>query len=70
VPAVEGRSCMRGDIDREHRLPARRIEGIELLSGGIPDVLTVKRNPCTWSTPGKGPYSRRISAADPIMLLP
>src|SRR6266481_4888130 len=45
VLAVEGRSCMRGDIDRAQRLPARRIEGAELVSGRKPDVLTVKRNP-------------------------
>src|SRR5215472_10928835 len=45
MPAVEGRSCMRGDIDRAHRLPARRIEGVELLSRRKPDVPTVKRNP-------------------------
>ena len=36
---------MRGDIDRAHRLPARRIEGVQLVSGRKPDVLTVKRNP-------------------------
>src|SRR6202790_2306858 len=45
VLAVEGGSCMRGDIDRAQRLPARRIEGVQLFSGGKPDVLTVKRNP-------------------------
>src|SRR5262249_48721677 len=45
VPAVEGRSCMRGDGDRAHRLPARRIEGVQLVSGRKPDVLTVKRDP-------------------------
>src|SRR6266852_3586812 len=45
VPAVEGRSCMPGDIDRAHRLPARRIEGVELVSGRKPDVLTVIRDP-------------------------
>ena len=44
VLAVEGRSCMRGDIDRAHRLPARRIEGVQLVSGRKPDVLTVKRD--------------------------
>src|SRR5207248_942934 len=45
VLAVEGRSCMRGDIDRAHRLAARRIEGVQLTPGRKPDVLTVKRNP-------------------------
>ena len=41
VPAVEGRSCMRGDIDRALHLPARRIEGVQLVSSGKPNVLTV-----------------------------
>src|SRR4030095_3782282 len=46
VPAVEGRSGLRaGDIDRAHHLPARRIEGVQLVAGRKPDVLTVKRNP-------------------------
>jgi len=45
VLAVEGRTCMRGDIDRAHRLPARRIEGVQLLSGRKPDLLTVIRHP-------------------------
>ena len=45
VLTVEGRSCMRGDINRALHLPTRRIEGIQLVSGGKPDVLTVKRNP-------------------------
>jgi hypothetical protein len=45
VLAVEGRSCMRGDIDRAHHLTARRIEGVQLVTGRKPDVLTVKRNP-------------------------
>jgi hypothetical protein len=31
VPAVEGRSGMRGDIDRAHCLPACTIEGFSLL---------------------------------------
>ena len=42
--AVEGRSRIRGDIDRAQRLPARGIEGEQLLSGGKPDVLTVERD--------------------------
>src|ERR1051326_3981323 len=32
VPAVEGRSRMRGDIDRAQRLPTRGIEGVQLVS--------------------------------------
>src|SRR6266513_5467031 len=42
---VEGRSCVRGDINRAQHLPTRRIEGVQLVSGSKPDVLTVKRNP-------------------------
>ncbi len=38
VLAVEGRSCVRGDIDRAQRLPARGIEGVQLVSGSKPDV--------------------------------
>jgi hypothetical protein len=45
VLAVEGRSGMRGDLDRAHRLPARTIEGVQFVSGGKPDVPAVKRNP-------------------------
>src|SRR6267142_713590 len=43
--AVEGRSCMRGDIDRAQHLPAHGIEGVQLISGSKPDVLTVIREP-------------------------
>ena len=35
VLAVEGRSCMRGNIDRTHSLPARRIEGVSLSPAAI-----------------------------------
>jgi hypothetical protein len=45
VLAVEGRSCMRGDINRAQHLATRRIEGIQLVSGSKPDVLAVERNP-------------------------
>jgi len=44
VLAVEGRACMRGDIDRAQGLPARRIEGVQRVSGSKPDVLTVIRD--------------------------
>src|SRR5580700_8947776 len=33
VLAVESRSCIRGDINRAHRLPAFRIQGVQLVSG-------------------------------------
>ena len=36
---------MRGDINRAQHLPARRIEGVQLVSGSKPDVLTVKCDP-------------------------
>ena len=41
VLAVEGRSGIRDDIDRAQRLPALRIEGVQPVSRGKPDVLTV-----------------------------
>src|SRR5262249_29209807 len=44
VLAVEGRSCIRGGIDRAQRLPARGIEGVKPVSGSKPDVLTVIRD--------------------------
>src|SRR5882762_5540974 len=44
VLAVEGRSRMRGDLDGAQRLPARRIEGDQLVSSSKPDVLTVIRD--------------------------
>src|SRR5262245_54966674 len=44
VPPVEGRSCIRGDINRAQGLTARGIEGMQLVSGGKPDVLTVIRD--------------------------
>ncbi len=42
VLSVEGRSCVRGDINRAHCLATRRIEGVQLFSRSKPDVLTVK----------------------------
>jgi hypothetical protein len=44
VLTVEGRSCIRGDFDRAQRLPARRIEGDDLVSSSKPDLLTVIRD--------------------------
>ncbi|MCY1302641.1 hypothetical protein D9M70_523080 [compost metagenome] len=40
--AVKGGTGMRRDIDRAHRVPAFRIEGIDLVAGGKPDVPTVE----------------------------
>ena len=45
VLAVEGRSCIRGDINRAHSLAARRIEGDQLVAGRKPDLLAVIGNP-------------------------
>src|SRR5262245_7874445 len=45
VLAVEGRSCMPGDIDRAHRPSARRIKGVQLVSGRKPDVPAVMGDP-------------------------
>ena len=44
VLPIEGRSRMRGDIDRTQHLPACRIEGDQPVSNGKPDVLTVIRD--------------------------
>src|SRR4029450_655316 len=41
MPAVEGCSCMRGDIDRAQRLPALRIESVERVASGKPHALAV-----------------------------
>jgi hypothetical protein len=41
VLAVESRSSVRGDIDRAERLAARRIESVQLVSGGKPDLPAV-----------------------------
>jgi hypothetical protein len=45
VPAIEGRSCMSGNIDRASHPLARGVEGVQLISGRKPDMLTVKRKP-------------------------
>src|SRR5437879_8173038 len=44
VPAVERGSRMRGDIERAQRLPARRIERLQLFSRSNPDTRTVIRD--------------------------
>src|SRR5262249_35157781 len=41
VLAIEGRSCIRGDLDRAQRLPTRGIEGDQPVASGKPDVMTV-----------------------------
>jgi hypothetical protein len=46
---------MRGDIDRTQRLPAGRIEGLQLVSGRKPDVLAVKRDSTDVVGTWKGP---------------
>jgi hypothetical protein len=45
MATVEGRSRVRDGIDRAHRLPAIGIEGLQPVSGGKPDVPTVKCEP-------------------------
>src|SRR4051812_46331145 len=42
VPAIEGGSGMRGDVDRPHRLAAGRIDRIQLVTGREPDVVAVE----------------------------
>src|SRR5262249_3472259 len=54
MPAVEGRSCIRGDLDRAQRFPGRRIEGVQPLSNSKPDVLTVIRDSMHVVAPWKG----------------
>jgi hypothetical protein len=44
VLTVEGRSGMRGDIDRAQYLAARRIDGVQLVAGRKPNPLTVIRD--------------------------
>lgn len=44
VPAVEGGSCMRSDISGAQHPAARRIERVQLLSGGKPDFSAVMRH--------------------------
>jgi hypothetical protein len=41
VLAVEGRSGVRGDVDRTRNLPARRIDSVQLVSSSKPDMLAV-----------------------------
>jgi hypothetical protein len=44
VLAIEGRASMGGDVDRAYRLAGHGIEGVQLVAGRKPDVLTVKRH--------------------------
>jgi glyoxylase-like metal-dependent hydrolase (beta-lactamase superfamily II) len=44
VLAVEGRSGVRGDVDRAQHFAALGIEGIQLFSSGKPDLLAVVRD--------------------------
>src|SRR6267143_862433 len=53
--AVEGRPCMRGNIDRAQDCPAGGIEGVQPVSGRKPDVLTVIGEPMHVLDARKGP---------------
>src|SRR5712672_3630181 len=44
VPAVEGRSCMRGGVDRAQLVAALRIEAVQPVAGREPDMLAVERD--------------------------
>src|SRR5262245_8641937 len=44
VPAVEGGSCVRADLDRAHLLPVRRVEGVQRVARSKPYLLTVVRD--------------------------
>src|SRR5258707_1382634 len=54
VPAVEGGACMRGDIERAQRLAARRIEGLQSVSGSDPHMLAVIRDAAHFLDTWKG----------------
>jgi hypothetical protein len=60
VLAVEGGSRMRGDIDRADGLSTLRVEGIQLVSGRKPHMLTVK----TDTVDAVGARERAILAQD------
>src|SRR5262245_24317259 len=53
MPAVERRSCPRRHDDRAHNRPGHRIEGVQLVSGSKPDMLSVIRNPMHLVDPRK-----------------
>src|SRR6185503_20352875 len=44
VRAVEGRSRMRGDVNRAQHLSVDRVEGVQRVTGGKPDMLSVIRH--------------------------
>jgi len=72
VPAVEGRSCMRGDIDRAPYFPARGIDGIQPVSGSEPDIFPVIGHPVhivgTWKgTVLTDNFSGRSSHRDTLL---
>src|SRR5215471_18947340 len=45
VLSVEGRSRLCSDFNRAQRLAARRVEGVQLVAGSKPDLLTVIGDP-------------------------
>src|SRR5260370_455633 len=54
--APDGCSCIGGDIQRaQRRICARGVEGIQLVSGSKPDMLTVIRDPMYAIDTRKGP---------------
>ena len=55
VLAVESRSSVRGDIDRAKHLATGRIESVQLVSGGKPDLPAVISDAMHSLRPGKGP---------------
>ena len=67
VLAVEGRPRMRSDVDRAQDLPARRIEGVQRVSGSKPDVMAVGRDAMDVVDTRKGSILRTISAVDRLM---
>ena len=54
VPAVERRAGVRGHVDRAQRLAARRIQGVQLVAGGEPDVPAVVGDAVTFRPRERG----------------
>jgi hypothetical protein len=52
--AGEGRSGMRGDVDRAQHLPTIGIEGVQLVASSKPDMLTVIRDSSDVGDPREG----------------
>ena len=63
MPAIEGGSRVRGDIERTHRFPARRVDRVQRVAGRDPDIGAVIAHPMHLRDIRKGGVSRMIVAA-------